>query len=192
MTTCSDIIASAFRRSGVLGATVAVDSTWAAVGLERLKGMYERMAQGLFGKTEPYYLSSGAYTAKENQWIYKASGASVVTIPPTVLDDDTGLTRAPKDGAFIRITDPNTNIPVLWVYNAGLGKWQELYTLAAGDVAPISSEYEEALKDMLAVILCDENGQEPSRMLASNAGLGKLAIASRYSVTRKSAKQVYY
>lgn len=192
MTTCSDVINSAYRRSGVLGLAVIPNSEQATVGFELLKGMYERMAQGLFGSLVDYYLSSGNYTAKENQRIYKVSGASVITIPPTVTDASTGLTRAPMDGAFIGITDPVTNVPALWIYNTGLGKWQELYTLAITDVAPLSAQFEEPLKFMLAVLLCDENSMEPTRMLASNAGLGKLAIASRYSSARKSTVQVYY
>lgn len=192
MTTCSEIINSAYRRAGVIGASVVPDNLQATIGLERLVGLYERMAQSLLGTVDEYYLASGAYTAVENQRIFKASGTSVITLPVTVVDASTGRTRAPLDGALVLVADPNTTIPVKWIYNAAYAKWQDMATLAAGDVAPLTGQYTEALKDILGVLLCDENYLEPSKMLATNAALGKLAIASRYTTTKSSAKQVFF
>lgn len=192
MTKCSDIISSAFRRSGIASAAEPISAIEAAVGLERLKGMYERMSQGLLGQVYDYYLSTGAYTAQEGQRIFKADGASVVTLPVTIVDDGTGLTRMPYDGSFVIVVDPNTNSPLRYIYNSALGKWQEISQVGAADEAPLSNQFEEALKDMLGVLLNDENGQEPTATLKSNAALGKLAIASRYQSTRRDAKQVMF
>lgn len=193
MTTCANIIQSAYRRSQVIGARVAINADLQTIGLERLRGMYQRMINGLLGQLTDYYLSSGAYTAIEQQRIYKASGASVITIPTTVTDLDTGTTRVPKDGAAIVVVDPTgTDQPKFWVYNAMLGKWQELMTLALTDVAPLTSQFEEALKDMLACLLADENGIPVGKTLSSNAALGKLAIASRYQSASVDNVGIYY
>lgn len=192
MTKCSDIIASAYRRSGIASAVEPIGAYEAAVGLERLKGMYERMTNGLLGQVCDFFLSSGAYTAMEGQRIYKNDPTSVITLPVTVADLPTGKQRMPKDGSFIIIVDPATNSSLRYIYNASIATWQEITGVGASDEAPLSGQFEEALRDILGVLLNDENGQEPTKTLASNAAMGKLSIASRYQTVRTDAKQVMF
>ena len=82
MSTCRQIIQSALRRSGVIGANTSMNSTQANTGLERLKELYTNgMSTGLFGRLTDFRLASGNYTALEWQRITKVSSGSVVTIP---------------------------------------------------------------------------------------------------------------
>lgn len=183
VTKCVDIITSAYRRSQVGAAGVTLGPTQLSVGLELLRGMYERMARGLLATVSPFYLSSGNYTALENQRIYKASAGSVITLPATVVDDTTGETRAPKDGAVIEVVDPVAKTTTINIYNARYASWQDVSNLTSTDVAPMVYEHEEDLKNILGLIICGENGLKPPPSLSIQAALGKLAIATRPGVT---------
>lgn len=82
MSTCKQIIQSAFRRSGVTGFNTPMNAAQAAVGLERLQELYRNgMSTGLFGRLTDFRVASGNYTALEWQRITKVSDASVITIP---------------------------------------------------------------------------------------------------------------
>lgn len=193
MALCEEIIRSAFRRSGIAAAGVPLNATRMTVGLEYLQGMYRTFVNGaLFGRLTDYYLSSGNYTASEGQRIYKNAPASVITIPPTLTDPNTGATRAPLDAAMIVVVDPATNVPAMWIYNTMLAKWQNVANLVPGDVAPMSMEWDDQLKDLLAVYICDENTLSVTPVLAKKVGLAKIAIASRYGNPRVDGVAEYY
>jgi hypothetical protein len=204
MATCAEVIRSAFRRSGVAAAAVTLSAANQQIGLERLQGMYiEWVGSGLFGKFCDYYLTSGDYTAKEFQRIFKADDASVVTIPDTVTDACTGLTRAPLDGACIVVVDPNTSETQtepetdagfeagIHLYDALKG-WSTLNDLEVTDYAPLSGRFEEGIKSLLAVALCDEYGYSIPPKLARDAGMAKLRIVSRNDRPRKPSRVEYY
>lgn len=200
MATCRDVIRSAFRRSGVRAAGVRLTATENDVGLERLKGMYLNfLATGLLGQLTDYYLgvaanaSHGTYTALENQRIFKADVTITITIPTFVKDCSTGLNRAPLDGSVIVIANPNASPPVLTIYlYDALGGWQVISDLVPASFAPMSGRYEENIKDILAVMLCDEYGLPVTPVLARNAGMAKLTIASKYDQPRKRANPDYF
>lgn len=194
MATCADIIKAAYRRAGVVGSKVPLSEDQAAIGLEQLQGMYQEMSNGLFGQVIDYYLSGGNYTASEQQRIYKNTTGSVITIPPTVTDADTGLTRAPLDGAMIVVVDPAlvVNKPTIWLYNAAIAKWQSIVDLALTDVAPLSYQFEEPLRNILAAIVADENNLPVTSIIARRAGLGKLAIANRRQQASRVSSAEYF
>lgn len=192
MATCEAIIRSALRRGGVIGKGVTPDPEQARIGLERLQGMFERMSNGLLGRVEDYYLDSGNYTAKEGQRIFKNSALGTVTISSTFTDEDTGQTRAPLDGALIVVVNRATSITNFWVYNAMIATWQDIKDLDLTDECPLSGQFEEALKDMLACLICDEIGLPIPPLVASNASLGKLSIATRPQTKPRSAKNKYF
>lgn len=82
MTTCLNILKSAYRRSGIVAAGVNLNATQVQIGMERLIELYDRGIQtGLFGRLTDYYLTSGNYTALEWQRIFKASAGSTITLP---------------------------------------------------------------------------------------------------------------
>lgn len=208
MGTCTDIIQSAYRRAGVLAARVPMSADQAQTGLEQLQGMYEEMSNGLFGQVRDYVLTSGPYTACENQRIYKQDPTSVITLPtiitPQFLTTDcscdtsdygfsySGKARPPIDGALVIIVDPTVNVPIIWLYNALMAKWQSVVTLALSDIAPLSYQFEEPLKNMLAVVLADERGMPISPLIARRAATGKLAIGSRRQHASQTTRSLYF
>lgn len=185
MTTCTTIVTSAFRRSGILpalGTPAAADTT---IGLERLNGMYMKwLGAGLFGQLVDYYLASGNYTIKENQRVYKKVATGTITYPTFLVDESSGVTRPIKDGSIVVVVDVATNVPIFKIYDAMFARWDNAYNLVAGDTAPLSGRHEEALKNCLAVELCDEYGQAVSTVLARNAVTGRLSIMSRHENPR--------
>lgn len=191
MSTCQDIIKSACRRGGLVGKGVILDAELANIGLERLIGIYRTMSNGLLGQVVDYYLTSGPYTATEQQRIYQADGTSVITIPVSLTDADTGITRAPLDGALIIVVRPGS-VQVIWLYNTIIAAWQDIVTLGLTDVAPMSGEFDEQLKDMLAVLMCNEAGLPVPPETSRGAALGKVAIASRYQTRAKASCNEYF
>lgn len=179
MSKCEDIIRAAFFRAGITAADTPLTASQSKLGLIALQGMYQEFGNGLLGQVTDYYLSSGPYTASEGQRIFKASPASVITIPTVVTDKDTGINRAPLDGAIIIVIDPAVAVPAYWLYNMAIGAWQNIVGLALTDVAPMTYKFDEPLKNILAVILADERGQVAPPIVAKRAALGKLAISNR-------------
>ena len=97
----------------------------------------------------------------------------------------------PLDNSVIEVTDPNTNTPHYYIYNAAIAKWQDIYALTINSEAPLSESFEEAVKNMLAVILCSDNSIEPTKQLNTDAAMGKLAIASKYKTVRPQGQVSY-
>jgi len=113
MTTCRDVIKSAYRRSGIMAAGVNLNASQANIGMERLVGLYGSLIEGgMFGRICDKYLDTDTYTAEEGQRVYQSIPATV-TIPTTVVDTGTGLTRQPLDLAFIIVVDPVSGEPEL-------------------------------------------------------------------------------
>lgn len=192
MATCQDVIRSAYRRAGIIAASVTLNATQAAVGMERLQGMYQGwVSNAMFGRFCDYFLQTGDYTANEYDRIYKNDPTSVVTIPLTLRDKDTGLTRAPIDNSIISVIDPVGHDPLVYIYNAFAARWDNVQDLLLTSVAPLSIAYEDALKDILAVSLSDELGMPITPDLGLRAKLGLLKIASKYSKPRQAAVGEY-
>ena len=191
--TCEDIIRSAYRRSGAAAAETPLDAPDATVGMERLQGMYiSFFTGGLFGVLTEYYLSTGDYTAKEYDRIFQADPTSVITVPTTVVDDVTGLTRTPRDGAIIVIVDPVAGVPSMQIYNGMMGQWQEVQGLVIADIAPLAYQFDEQLKDLLGAYICDDTGMEVPKVLALNAKLAKLSLSARFGRKRKVGTPEYF
>lgn len=186
MATVLETLKSAYRRSGLVAAGVNLNQTQTAVGLERLQALYRGMlASGLLGLfTDVYLEDDTAYEANEQERVYNGEVATV-TFPVTVLDDITGKTRAPRDGAAIVVVNPDTNVPVIKIYDAVLVQWQSIESLTIGVTAPMTHRYDNQIKDLLAVDLLGETPLSPSPKLVRDASLARLTIGSRYDQPRK-------
>lgn len=195
MATCDEIIRAAYRRAGA-GAGAAIttlDPDDAIVGMERLQGMYLSMLNGgCFGQFCEKYLESGDYEAKEGERVFRVDPTSTITLPASVVDCETGQTRAPREYTVVVVVKPDTYVPELWLYNAMLGKWQNVYALQTTDVAPLSLEYQDELKDILSAFIGSETGMTIDPVAAKKAGLSRLAIASKYGRKRKANKAEYF
>jgi len=186
MTTCRDVIKSAYRRSGIMAAGTNLNASQSNIGMERLVGLYQNLIEGgMFGRVEDKYLDSAVYTAEEGQRVYQ-SVAATVTIPTTVTDKSTGLTRQPLDLAFIIVVDPVTEVPEYWLFDRMRGAWSAVHGLTLTSQAPLTPRHDEAIKDLLAEALLEETGQPMPRELLRRVGRARLALATRRVGERKT------
>lgn len=186
MTSVTDTIKSAYRRSGVLAAGVNVDSTNMGVGLEQLQGMYQGfVGTRLFGELELVTLTSAnAYTAVPWTRVLNTAGAAV-TYPVTVQNPDDGETQAPDDGAIVVVSNSTSHSPDVRIYDAYLANWQQIANLGLNDYAPMTFRFDDHIKNLLAVKIADDVGNPVSKLLVYQAGLAKNALAMlRKRVTR--------
>jgi hypothetical protein len=189
MATCREVIQSAYRRSGILAAGVNMNASQANVGLELLIGMYRNfIVGGMFGRpVEKYLDTDSAYEAKEGQRVFNEGGATI-TLPTRVMD--AGEYRAPRDGAFIVVVNPSGS-PQQHIYDAGLGQWQALSSLALSSEAPLSGRFEDHIKNMLAVRLLGEAGQPTPPELTRAEGRARLALSNRQDAERRPGVGVF-
>jgi len=191
MTTCRDVIKSAYRRSGVMAAGVNLNASQANIGMERLIGLYQTLIEGgMFGRVCDKYIDTVTYTAEEGQRVYK-SVASTVTIPPTVVDTGTGLTRQPLDLAFIIIVDPVSGEPEYWLFDRMRGQWAAIHDLTLTAQAPLTPRFDEQIKDLLAEALLEETGQPTPGELLRRVGRARMTLATRRVGERKTGTGIY-
>jgi hypothetical protein len=187
MSSVRDVIKSAYRRSGVKAAGANITAVEYNTGIERLQAMYDKMvSDGLFGRfTDKRLTSATAYEAKERERVYNPSGA-VVTYPTSVLDCISGLTRTPLDGTIISVIVPGSD-PEIKIWDAFRGEWQATKGLTLSSFAPMTSMFDDAIKNFLAVVLADDVGNPVSPLLAKQASTAKLSLSNRYASPRRAS-----
>lgn len=171
MATCLEVISRANLKLGRLALAATLGNNSANNGLDVLKSFYLGLVNsGNLGRARTIY-ATGGYTAQEGDRIFK-SAALTVTIPGNyeiTYIEETGYTvtpgsgasddtRAPKDGAFVVVTDGTTTATS--VYDAYIGAWKIIETLVLADPAPFSRD-KEALASALAFELADDEEQQP-------------------------------
>lgn len=193
MTTCREVVQSAYRRSGILAMGVNMNAAQAAVGLELLIGMYQNLlVGGMFGHAKDVvYDRTTAYEAKEGTRLYNKLGA-VITLPVLVRDECDGEMRQPRDGAFITIVNPSAEVRTeQHIYDRATGQWVGLHSLDLSAEAPLTGRWDDHIKNMLAVRLLGESGQPTPLELTRAEGRARLALASRWDGERTTVKGVY-
>lgn len=187
-----DIIQSGFRKSGLIGNGVSIGTREQTLGLELLGAFFRSSLTGLFGKLTDVYVTTSPYTAHEGERITKGVPVVAVTFPLTVVDADTGQTRAPKDGAVIVVVDPTTGVPDARMWDAWTGSWQSLImdtTTSLTAYCPMSGRFEQSLSDILSVLILSEGGMPISPARASRAAMARQNIATRYD---NRTEKLYY
>lgn len=132
MTTCRDIITLGLQMARIVPLGQTPTDTEAATGLDVLQGIYDGwFANSLFGTFKDVY-KTDAYTAEEFDRVTNSGGT--ITIPTTIVDEETGLTRAPRDLAAIVViaSGAATNR----VYSGGA--WRVCSGLTLGSTAPLA------------------------------------------------------
>ena len=194
MTTCREVIQSAYRRSGIMAMGVNMNEAQAQVGLELLSGMYQNLiVGGMFGRaTDKIYDSASDYEAEEGYRIYNTQGATIAL--PVLVDDPDAPegTRQPRDGAFITIVNPDAGVPTeQYIYDRSIGKWVGIHSLALSTEAPLCGRYEDHIKNMLAVRLLGESGQPAPLELMRAEGRARLALSNRVDGERRTGVGVF-
>lgn len=191
MATVLNVIESAYRRSGVLPAGANVDSVQHGVGLDRLQSLFREMADSLFGAVTEYQLPDNtAYEATEFQRIINTY-AAVITMPLVVRDDFSGEERPPLDCAVNIEVTPGGE-PHVWLYESNRGEWQDTSTLTLVGYCPLTTRWEEGVKNLLAAAIADDIGNPITPFLAKRAGSARLAIASRYGSQRRPVPTEFF
>lgn len=181
MTTCREVIQSAYRRSGIMAMGVNMNASQAEVGLELLVGLYQNLiVGGMFGRAkDEVYDSLTTYEAKEQARIYNKQSATI-TLPVLVRDEDYGDMRQPRDAAFVTIVDPDAAVPTQqFIYDRAFGGWVGLHSLALATEAPLTGRFDDHIKNMLAVRLLGESGQPTPLELTRAEGRARLALSNR-------------
>lgn len=116
-------------------------------------------------------VTTSTYTAGEDELIaYSGVTSATITLPTTVVDTKTGLTRAPKDRAVVMIPGATAQA---WIYDEMYGDWVEVCGLEQADYAPLSNTNMEALSGALAMYLAGEYGRTLEPVTAALAERGR-------------------
>lgn len=192
MTTCRDVIQSAYRRSGIMAMGVNMNEAQAQVGLELLTGMYQNLlVGGMFGRAKDViYDSLTDHVACEGTRIYNKQGA-VITLPVLVEDRCEGGQRQPRDGAFVTIVNPVDGTTEQYIYDRSLAKWVGLHSLALMTEAPLCGRFEDHIKNLLAVRLLAESGQPAPLELLRGEARARLALSNRVDGERRTGVGVF-
>lgn len=164
MATCNEIINGSLVMLGKLRAGKVATGQDLADGMEALKGIYEDIVTSGSRGRLTNVIATAAYTAGEGERI--VDGGFTITKPTTITEEDTGLTRPVKDLAVVQVVGTN---PGTWLFEANLGAWSQIDTIAAASEAPLSTTRSLGLKARLALELADAYGASPSAVVIRNA-----------------------
>lgn len=172
MATCRAVENRAAKRFTVLAIGENLEADEAAEAHSVLVGMYldaiEKSAKP--GLTR-VLVTTSTYTAGEDELIaYSGVTSSSITLPATVVDAKTGLTRAPKDRSVVMIPGAT---PHAFIYDEMYGDWVDCADLAQTDYAPLSNTNMEALSGALAMFLAGEYGRTLDPVTLSLAERGR-------------------
>jgi hypothetical protein len=155
MTTIRETVRSALRKVGALTRGAEPSSSQARDGLEAFQSLLlEWVDNGKFGRLTNV-IASADYEASEQERV--VSGGFTITLPDTVVDDDTGETRPPKDLSLVVVVTAGA-APQVNLYDADRGEWVRLDTLEVADDAPLAGRGSDGLASCLAKRLAEEYG----------------------------------
>ena len=126
-------------------------------------------------------LITESYEAGEDERVFDDTDDPItVTMPVNIVDAKTGLDRAPRNGAMVKIDGLFRGT---YVYVAYLADWSLISDLTQGGEQPLGPEFDETLAAMLAVRLA------PALKVAPNAVVVALATQGRQQI-RQQFRQV--
>jgi hypothetical protein len=193
MPTCREIITSGYRMAGVKDAAASLSALDGQVGMELLQEIYlEMLAKGLFGRMADVRITAN-YTAEEQDRIFVDTADAVsVTIPDTIEDAETGEDRSPKDYAVVTVTDGQSDSRELYLFDRVYGAWTRIDQLTLDDYAPLSGRFPSGLRAHVALKRAAEDGFQVSPVLARQAAMMNLALASRYDSPASAISNNYF
>ena len=183
MSTCQEVINTAYRELGIIGDGQRAPSAEQAVdGLEALQSWYiERANGGTFGRLTDLYKSE-AYTAKEFERIRK-DAAVTITIPTTITDDPNTDERTPHDMALIVVL--YQSLAQYSLYEATVGAWSRLDLLTLAGTAPLSTRGLNGLACCLATSIAAQHGYDIHPRTVRKADAFMATLTARYASPRR-------
>lgn len=194
MPTCSEIISSAFRKAGVRDAAATLTAVEGQVGMELLQELYDEwVSKGLFGRAADVLISAD-YTMEEGDRVLSNNGETDITItfPETVTDADTGEERPIKDYTVCIVSDVDSTLRRVYLYDSHYGGWTRLDSLTLDSFAPLSLRFPAGLKAHVALKRAAEDGFAANPVHAREAAMMNLALANRFDGPSAPVQNNYY
>lgn len=157
MATCQDIVTRALQMARITALGRTPKAAESEHGLMALQSLYDSFfASGAFGTLTDVYTEVD-YEAGEGERVIATTGVTV-TLPDTIVDDNTGLDRTPRElSAVVVVQDGLTTNNV---YEAAA--WVSCTGLELGDDAPLSNRDAAGLAAVLAKDIAGTFGTELS------------------------------
>lgn len=192
MATCRDVIKNAYRKAGIIGVGQNVTAAQSAVALDQLQDLYISLVNdGVMGALTDVYTDVD-YTPNEGERVYRATSGVTLTFPATLVDADTNLTRAPKDGALIVQVGPADTDAVYKVYDIYSASWLTLNSLSLTSQAPLTKSYKTDIEALLGIALTDEASLPPPPLLLQQAKLARYHLARRNNTASSTAQGTFF
>lgn len=212
MTTLATILDDAHYRIGALAEGQPLPAHDAAVGLRALNGLIDSLPDRGVGDTLRLIRVTGAYTiAKPSILHVIATAALTVTLPENPHDGfrvkivDVGANFASYNctiarngwliaGAAADVTLSTSGQSKEYMYRADLGDWKDITRpLLGASESPFPPAHDEGVKSMLALLLCEFKGKQPTAELvfAAQDGLARLQAQYMPSLTVDFEQSLY-
>lgn len=193
MTTCRQIIKSAYRRSGINAVMKEPDAGQYELGMELLKDLFiSGIDKGTFGRLDTIlHDEATAYVAEKGFLKVRDSLGAGVTLPTTVRAYD-GTLRAPFDGSPIVHIDQDTPLTTHYMYNPSTAEWVSIDALVISSECPFTPARDDDLKSWLALLLAQEIGLPADPVLVRRAAAGRLHFLTRFGSEDRAPNTEFY
>lgn len=213
MATARDIVNGALRKIGKLAGGREPRTQDSTDALEALRGLYRQLINsGAFGRLRDVVPTGAAYTAGENERVFRNSDVTLsITLPELVRRDtpcgslpydeeetyypngviDNAM-RPPRDCSVVVISDAFTAQTVEYIYDGQQKLWTPVDGIELDSVAPLSARDPEGLKGLLAMQIVDEFGGQLGEMTTRQALNYQTALISRYSSSATVGRSEYF
>lgn len=213
MASCRDIVNGSLRKIGKLAGGREPRTQDSQDALEALRGLYRQLINsGAFGRLRDVIPTGAAYTAGENERIFRNSDATMeIALPETMqrgfpfgplpydqeeasypADPVDHAIRPPRDCSVVVISDAFTAQTVHYIYDGQMRLWVALDGLMLTDEAPLSSRDPEGLKSLLAMQIVDEFGGQLGEATARAALNYQSALLTRFSTPATTGITEYF
>ena len=213
MATARDITNGALRKIGKLAGGREPRTQDASDALEALRGLYRQLINsGAFGRLRDVVPTGSAYTAGENERVFRNSDATLtIDLPELVRRDlpcgplpydeeeayypngviDNAM-RPPRDCSVVVVSDAFTAQTVHYIYDGQQRLWTPIDGLELDSVAPLSFRDPEGLKCLLATQINDEFGGQLGEMTMRMAANFQTALITRFSSPALIGRTEYF
>lgn len=210
--TCRAIVNGALRKIGKLAGGREPRVQDSSDALEALRGLYRQLITfGAFGRLRDVTPTGAAYTAGENERVFRNSDATLsIDLPELVRRDQPcgplpydeedayypdgvvdNAMRPPRDCSVVAISDAFTAQTLHYIYDGQQKLWTPIDSLTLEDVAPLAARDPEGLKSLLATQIVDEFGGQLGEMTARAAAFFQSSLVTRYSATATVGRSEY-
>ena len=213
MATARDITNGALRKIGKLAGGREPRTQDASDALEALRGLYRQLINsGAFGRLRDVVPTGAAYTAGENERVFRNSDVTLtIDLPELVRRDlpcgplpydeeeayypnsviDNAM-RPPRDCSVVVISDAFTAQTVHYIYDGQQRLWTPIDGLELDSVAPLSFRDPEGLKCLLATQINDEFGGQLGEMTMRMSANFQTALVTRFSSPAMIGRTEYF